>query len=415
MNYKHRDNAQFGRAKWRKRVLLPCWAVQIGVLLGVMGLFSHRLSITARTWDDEEGKGNIPMVEFVWEAVNVVFSFISLIITIVSIAKFIAEVLTPLPLLFSNIMNLVLASAVLALDIVVYVRHADRKYSLIGLAMDCALMFFTIIPMFYSVVIYRRLLSYDDYHIPGNIKPYGYASNEEPEDTAYRSSWLEPPVPYDPTNPSPTTRPRSLSATSRRISLTLVGRGSSSQPPSPPAAPPIMERRASYDHKRDTQFDDYVQRRRSSSYTKQDVDHALGVEFGWDDTRDQRDSVISAGSVPVSQARARGDSLSTRQASIEASISRSGSGSTATTMTTSTATLEAPPGMARAHSLNSVPEAHEEEDANKKAANDRQALLGGDRLSRSSSGSSRKNVPRIEHIEGLEEVDLESQRRRRDS
>lgn len=402
-------------------MLLPCWIAQIGLLLGMMGLFSYRLSITAKTWKEEEDKGNIPMVEFVWEAVNVSFSFISLVITFVSIAKFIAEVLTPLPLLFGNIMNLVLASAVLALDVVVYVQYADRQYSLIGLIMDCALMFFTLIPTFYSVIIYRRLLSYDDYHIPGNVKPYGYVNAEEPEETAYRSSWLEAPVPYDPTNPSATaTRPRSLSATSRRISLSLGGRSRGTSPqPSPPAVDPAMERRTSYDHKRDTQFDDYV-RRRSSVYTKDDVDRALGIEFGWEDGRDQRDSVVSSGSVPVAQVRARGDSLSTRQVSVEASISRTSSSSTTNTAANSTTTLEAPGGMVRAHSLNSVPEAHEEEDGNpssgrKKAGQDREALLGGDRVSRSSSGASRKSVGRIEPVEGLEEVELENRKRRKES
>ncbi|KAI1371297.1 hypothetical protein F4677DRAFT_450562 [Hypoxylon crocopeplum] len=424
MGYTHRDNAQFSRAKWRKRLLLPCWIVQILLLLGMMGLFSWRLSHTVTTWKDHEDAGEVPMVELVWEAVNVVFSFVSLVITFVSIARFIAEVLTPLPLLFANIMNLVLAFAVLALDIVVYVKYADRQYSLTGLAMDCALIFFTLIPTFYSVVIYRRLLSYDDYHIPGNIKPYGWASSEEPEETAYRSSWLEPPVPYDPTNPSATaTRPRSLSAASRRISLTLSSRGPSPLP-SPPADPAI-DRRASYDHKRDTQFDDYVRRRSSAgagAYSREDVQRALGIEFGWEDSQNPnaRDSVVSAGSVPVAQARARGDSLSTRQVSLEAGISRS---STTTTNATSasTVTLDAPGGMARAHSLNSVPEAHEEEDGDLAAAKrravtaDREALLGDERISRSSSGASRRSMRRIEPIEGLEEIELENRKRRRES
>ncbi|KAI1101622.1 hypothetical protein F4804DRAFT_335106 [Jackrogersella minutella] len=418
MGYSHRDNAQFGRAKWSKTVLLPCWVAQIGLLLGTLGLFSYRLSYTSKTWAEEEDKGNVPMVEFIWEAVNVAFSFISLIITFISIARFIAEVLTPLPLLFGNILNLALASAVLALDVVVYVRFSEKEYSFIGLIMDCALMFFTIIPVFYSIVIYRRLLSYDDYHIPGNVKPYGYTSNDEQEDTAYRSSWLEPPVAYDPTNPSaPAGRHRSLSATSR-LSLGFGSRAASPQP-SPPIPDP-KQRRESYSHKRDTQFDDYVLRR-SSGYTKVDVERALNVEFGWEDTNDQRDSLISSGSVPVSQARPRGDSLSTQQASMEASIGRSGSGSTTATTTNSTATLETPNGMVRAHSLNSVPEAHEEEEARnaalvkKKAREDRKAMLKDNGISRSSSGSSRRSVRLIEPVEGLEEIDLDGQRRKRDS
>ncbi|KAI1763514.1 hypothetical protein GGR53DRAFT_520952 [Hypoxylon sp. FL1150] len=430
MGYTHRDNAQFGRARWRKTVLLPCWIVQIGLLLGMTGLFSWRLSNTVNTWEDEENHGNIPMVEFVWEAVNVSFSFVSLVLIFVTVARFVAEVLTPLPLLFCNIMNLVLSSAILALDIVVYVTYADREYSMAGLGMDVTLMFFTLIPTFYSVVIYRRLLSYDDYHIPGNVKPYGYASAEEPEDTAYRrTSWLEPPTPYDPTNPSATaTRPRSLSLASRRLSLTF-NRITSPQPspvPTPPAEVPrpAMARPLSYDHKRDTQFDDYMRQRGSSvgNYSRDDVERALGAEFGWGEESNngqQRDSVVSTGSVPVAQARPRGDSLSTRQASLEASISRNGSTtSTVNTTTTSTATLEAPAGMSRAHSLNSVPEAHEEEDANVAV---RKALLADLGISRSSSGSSRgsrgsrRSVRRIEPVEGLQDVELGGRKRRRES
>lgn len=160
-------------------------------------------------------------------------------------------------------------------------------------------------------------------------------------------------------------------------------------------------------------------KRRSSGYTKLDVDRALGVEFGWEDTQDTRDSVISSGSVTIVQARARGDSLSTQQASIEASISRNSSTTTTNTNTTSsTATLEAPNGMVRAHSLNSVPEAQEEEGSalEKKLKADREALLSGTEtkgISRSSSGSSRKSVRLIEQVDGLEEIDLDGQRRKR--
>ncbi|KAL7619903.1 hypothetical protein AAE478_010450 [Parahypoxylon ruwenzoriense] len=430
MSYKHRDNGQFSRAGWKKRLLIPCWLAQMLLLMGMMGLFSYRLSHTARTWKEDEDKGEVPLVEFVWECINIAFSFISLVITFIAIARFIAEVLTPLPLLFGNILNLVLSSCILALDVLVYVKREDRQYSLIGLAMDCALIFFTLIPTFYSIVIYRRLLSYDDYHIPGNIKPYGYATPDEPEDTAYRSSFLEPPAAYDPTNPSATPsggRARSLSGTSRHISLNF-SRSGSPQPPSPPQPQPQpqpspgLERRASYDHRRDTQFDDYV-KRRSSPYSKDDVERALGVEFGWrDDERAQRESVVSAGVVSVAQARPRGDSLSTRQVSLEGSINRSGSASTTVTTTSastvsnasSAATLEAPGGMARAHSLNSVPEAREEEDGNA----DREALLGGGdaakrgRSSRSSSGGS---LVLIDPVEGLEEIELDSRKRRRDA
>lgn len=61
----HRDQAHFGRAKWRKGILLPSWMVQITLLLTLIGLFAYRLSQTIITWRDEDEKGQVPMVEFV--------------------------------------------------------------------------------------------------------------------------------------------------------------------------------------------------------------------------------------------------------------------------------------------------------------------------------------------------------------
>jgi hypothetical protein len=61
----HRDQSHFDRAGWRKRILLPCWIIQIPILLAQIGIFSYRLSNTVTTFKDEEDKGNVPMVEFV--------------------------------------------------------------------------------------------------------------------------------------------------------------------------------------------------------------------------------------------------------------------------------------------------------------------------------------------------------------
>lgn len=75
-----------------------------------------------------------------WESANIIFSLASLAIVLVQIAKFIAEALTPLGVLFGNIISLVLGSVILALDVVVYVQHADKQYSIMGIAMDCLLL-----------------------------------------------------------------------------------------------------------------------------------------------------------------------------------------------------------------------------------------------------------------------------------
>ncbi|KAF2963455.1 hypothetical protein GQX73_g10127 [Xylaria multiplex] len=174
-------------------------SVELGGRRGLMGLFSYRLSHTINTWEEEEKKGDVPVVEFVWEVANIGFSLISLVVTFVAIARFIAEVLTPLSLLFGCILNVVLSCVVLALDIVIYVQRKDKHYSLIGLGLDAALIFFTIIPLIYATITYRRLLNYDDYHLPGNHKAFGFTNIEEPTEDRF-SRHLSLPGPYDPTS-----------------------------------------------------------------------------------------------------------------------------------------------------------------------------------------------------------------------
>ncbi|KAI3317277.1 hypothetical protein HD806DRAFT_372822 [Xylariaceae sp. AK1471] len=434
----HRDNAHFSRAGWRKRIILPCWIIQILILLSLMGLFSWRLSQTVTTWEEEENKGDVPVVEFVWEVANIGFSLVSLVITFISIARFIAEVLTPLPLLFGCILNLVLASVVLALDLVIYVQRADKKYSIIGLGLDVALILFTTIPLIYAIIIYRRLLNYDDYHLPYNHKAFGFTGAEEGVEDA-SSIHLGPPTPYDPTNPSlgttttvtggePRQRGRSVSIGSRRISLSFSRNASPSPHPSPPPETAAHERRPSYDHKRDTQFETFVARRASQRSSglydrdslQDDVKRALGDEFGFSDlpSPDVKGELVNAGVVQAAHvSRPRVSSIG-RQTSYEVLVGgASGVASPGIMVTT-------PPDevLQRGHSLNSVPEAHEEEDHSHAASRQvtrqravsesQQALLGESRVDRRSSSGS---PGRIEQVDGLEDIELESKKRRRDS
>ncbi|KAI2631217.1 hypothetical protein GGS21DRAFT_170003 [Xylaria nigripes] len=376
----HRENAHFNRARWRRWVVLPCWAIQILILMSLMGLFSYRLSHTITTWEDEEKKGGLPVVEFVWEIANISFSLICLAITLISIARFIAEVLTPLPLLFGCILNLVLASVVLALDIVIYVRRKDKNYSLIGLGLDIILILFTIIPLIYAIIIYRRLLKYDDYHLPGNHKAFGFANIEEEGGERFPPRRSAPYISPDianrdsavltTTGDEPQWRDRSMSIGSHRISLSFGSNATPSTPSSP------LEQRTSYDHKRDTQFDAYVARRlsqdrgrfRDSMPSQGDVKRALGDEFGFTQLLMSADSakinpngeIISSGAVHVAHASQPRTSSIGRQASLEAFITCS----TRQTGYNSPVGVTTPTGDAlqRGQSLNSVPEAREEED-----------------------------------------------------
>lgn len=216
------------------------------------------------------------------------------------------------------------------------------------------------------------------------MKPYGYDAAAYPS-TAY-PSMLEAPRPYDPTDPSAgryvPLQGRSLSAlslsvnsrvsSSRRVSgsyMPLQQHQQHQQPARPPAG---GERRTSYDHKRSTQFDEYVARRLSghgsATNLKNSVDRALGSEFGWTEGAGgagPRDSVVSIGSVaaaptPVHPRPGGGTSLGSRRASWDAAPSPPASEAGAAAPSRE---LSVTSGITMAHSLVSVPEAHEETEA----------------------------------------------------
>ena len=344
---------------------------------------------------------------------------------------------------------------------------------------------FTIIPVIYAIVVYRRLLAYDDYHIPGNIKPYGYDATTEVTEFP---SILSAPEPYDPTNPKPAagSRQRSLSAlsansfrlsfSSRPVSGTYVPAQQQEQQQQQLKTPtPELERRPSYDHRRSTQFDQYVAARRSSAGAmslRASVENALDNGFGWeeDPRLKQRDSAISMGTVSASRPRGSSNPLG-RQPSVEASLSAvststvspspiHGEADSITTSATPTRESSLNSGATVPHSLVSVPEAHEEDEASLHqhhyeqleyqqqilsyfpdnrastgglkmelgdlSAEDRQALLGNHNRSDSGGSGSRsrqgsrtpphggsRGASRLERLEGLEDVELENDRRRR--
>ncbi|KAK8111909.1 uncharacterized protein PG998_008366 [Apiospora kogelbergensis] len=293
----HRDQAHFGFAKWRKRVLLPCWFIQIPLQLGLMGVFSYRLSNSVNAHNGQAGQ--IPMVEFVWEITNIVFSFASFVINAYQIAKFLAEALTPFGMMFGNILSVTLSTAILALDVVMYLQWTDKHYSIIALGMDCTLLFFTIVTAIYGVIVYRRMLIYDDYHIPHNAKPFGFAA---PEETA-----------YDPQrgslNASPEPVGKISESRSRGNSFISVRRSVSGEVPQISLSPqprPDNERRTSFDHKRDTQYEDYV-RKLSGSFQKEDIERALGSNIDWNERRPS-DTIVNTGLVPSALARPRANS-----------------------------------------------------------------------------------------------------------
>ncbi|PHH85974.1 hypothetical protein CDD83_10911 [Cordyceps sp. RAO-2017] len=171
----HRAQAQFERAKWSLRLLLPLWALQLMLATATMGLFSWRLGGTAGHYQERRERGSRPAVELAWEMANVVLSFVAAVCTLFEMARLVAEALTPWTMLFTHVLKLTCASAILALDIVVYVLRSDAHYSLVGLGLDTAMIITAVASAIYAILTYRRLSAYDDYARAANVKGYGFS------------------------------------------------------------------------------------------------------------------------------------------------------------------------------------------------------------------------------------------------
>ncbi|KAH8673312.1 hypothetical protein BX600DRAFT_203624 [Xylariales sp. PMI_506] len=337
----HREQAHFDRAKWRKRVLLPCWIIQLPILLVLVALFCYRLSTTVATYKEQQDKGNVPAVDFIWECANIAFSAVSFIINMVQIAKFIAEALTPFAMLSGNVVGFTFSIAILVLDILVYSRDDEGQYSAIALGLDIVLLVFTVIPCVYGIVVYRRIMSYDDYHHPHhnlNVKHYGFSeANDFSYDPRRMSLNIDPTTTvYEPTTPPEAHQSR----LSFKMGRSTSERGSRTSLVLEEAQTPMLERRQSYDHKRDTQFDEYVARRSSVSL-QQGVEQALSKEFG-------------RGQEPVGRAVSAGT-----MGSVPArSVSNPGSRASSWEVNLGQDIVDGT-GVQRGHSLICVPEVHE--------------------------------------------------------
>ncbi|CAM1504256.1 Fc.00g018470.m01.CDS01 [Cosmosporella sp. VM-42] len=292
----HRAQAQYARAKWRLMVLLPFWAIQLALTMTMAGLFAWRLGDTMKTYKDEGKKGKAPVIEVVWEVTNIILAFVAALGTFYEIGKYFAEALTPWTMLFTHVIKMTCAIAILALDAVVYAQRHDRHYSLVGLGLDGAFIITACVLVIYSVHCYRRLSMYDDYAHPVNVKPFGY--DDVDRDASYSSKVGVPRPSLD----------KRLSSTSSRLSMASIRRPD----PQPVPMKPLERTPSQYSHKRDTQFDAYVARRGSAGM-KSDVERAVSGEFGWSGTPGdlqeeiaRRESITNTGTVP---ARPRGASM----------------------------------------------------------------------------------------------------------
>ncbi|KAL7918214.1 hypothetical protein ACQKWADRAFT_324009 [Trichoderma austrokoningii] len=281
-----RAHAQFDRAKWRLFILAPAWSLQLTLALGMLGLFSWRLGDTVHHFDERDKAGKAPVIEYVWEATNIAMSFVVALCTFFEIGRYFSESLTPWTMLFTHVVKLACASAILALDIVIYVQRDDSHYSLIGLGMDGLLMLTAISLAIYAILAYRRLSKYDEYSSPVDAKAFLF-NDELDADTSY-------------SNVSYSSRPEDRSSVGKRESL-ASSRLSVGSVANPTILEPVEQRPRRYSHERDTQFDEYVNRRASGGYKPSSAPSSPPIIVTLDD------SLAALGTV---HSRSRGSSVS---------------------------------------------------------------------------------------------------------
>ncbi|KAK4192247.1 hypothetical protein QBC35DRAFT_244588 [Podospora australis] len=272
------DQVLYSRASWRKTLLVPGWVFQIFVLLTLMGIFAYRLAETFEHYAEHKNNGQAPLVEVVWEATNVGFNLISLVLTIMEIARYATERLTPFLMLSTHIIKLTLSFAILALDVVAHLRQMDGHYATIGLALDCGLLTSSIISFVYTLITYRRLLKYEDYHLTADTKNQfvmsgganGYFDAGSHEMNATTR-------PYNPNGPYNYSYARTVESEHRRISAQSTSYPSQTKSlgkdgPATVTVTPALPSPSFTDNTPTPAL----------SLSKSEVDRALGSEFGWD-------------------------------------------------------------------------------------------------------------------------------------
>ncbi|CAG9941290.1 unnamed protein product [Clonostachys rosea f. rosea IK726] len=268
----HRSQAQFQRAKWRLLILAPFWAFQLALALTIAGVFSYRLGECFRARGKEEDeKEDLPRQLEIglfirWAATSIALSSLGAICTLVEIARYMAEGLTARMMLFTHAIKVVCACALLGLDVAVYVKGATNHYSLVGLGLDAVLLITGISLAVYSIRVYRRATAFEDYPHHVNAKSYGFNDEEDQDPT------LHPPA----KDILPTIERRVSSATNR------LSFSSTRTSDSPVIMEPIKRTPSYYSHERDTQFEEYLARRRSVSLeSKTDVERVKAKHMSW--------------------------------------------------------------------------------------------------------------------------------------
>ncbi|EFY86503.1 hypothetical protein MAC_07446 [Metarhizium acridum CQMa 102] len=248
-------------------------------------------------------------------------SFVAATCTLIEIVKYMSEALTPWTVLFTHVVKLTCASAILALDVVFMRKRRNTSHLSVSawtslyctcrtvqapltlpaslprpsrLIILCSITAITL--AIYAILTYRRLSAFDDYVRPANVKGYGFNDGED-ADFSYTSR-LSILRSVDKRGPVGSHRPSIGSLRSAKNEPVMLN---------------DMQRAPSYySHERDTQFDEYVARRGSLG-ARSDFERRTSSDYRRDSPPGDvsPDSLVVTGTVP---SRTRGASI-TREVS----------------------------------------------------------------------------------------------------
>ncbi|KUJ13875.1 uncharacterized protein LY89DRAFT_672147 [Mollisia scopiformis] len=224
-------------APWRKSVLIPFWSIQL--LVGLLDLALLGLAVgVIVNWDNNDGycadgidcnfnevSTGAKIIVPIWMAMLL----ICLVLTIAEIILLARHKLKPKTFVIFNTIKSTIWTVLFVLDIVSFVDNNSRTVSFVGLIIEAVLWLCFIIPLIYGSVIYHR------------TRRDGYSSVIDPN-----------------ANPSNVDGVPEYPA----IQTPYTGYSAKAYAAPDIEAQPGSERRASYNHERDTRFEAF----RSSSY-----------------------------------------------------------------------------------------------------------------------------------------------------
>ncbi|KAL2065740.1 hypothetical protein VTL71DRAFT_3410 [Oculimacula yallundae] len=242
-------------APWRKSVLIPCWTVQLGLELIMIGLLSVAVGVLVH-YDNQdydyysgEDEKTIEKAGKVIGPVWIALIAACLILTITEIVLLARKKLKPLTFLITNILKSAFWGALFIIDIISAVNSSSsRTASAVALLIEAALLLSFWLPLIYASIIYHRFRKGRQYKPVNNPNTYGGAAGAQTQGTQF-TQYSTAPIPAYPI-------PEPYKGYGQQSTNDLEAQQNQQQ------RQDAGGRRLSYNHQRDPRFEQY---RRTSS------------------------------------------------------------------------------------------------------------------------------------------------------